>query len=188
MGKRVIDKNRCITVNLFHDGVFTVPPFGYEHYDEKQITDIQFEGMSFVQFREVIRKLVHRPVVSLYYCKVGTPLRINIKPIKNDSDVGQFVNFAYKNKWHVNLYVEHSGYDALDMRDQGETLADDGNECDEEDLSYVDFHTEVDDNVVIRTVTTNDPFLNKLCGDNAEFIHLVDEHVNANDESMEEDT
>ncbi|GJW79229.1 hypothetical protein Tco_0140911 [Tanacetum coccineum] len=32
---------------------------------------------------------------------------------------------------------------------------------DEEDVSYVDFHTEVDDNVVIKTVTTNDPFLNK---------------------------
>ncbi|GJU55510.1 hypothetical protein Tco_1229224 [Tanacetum coccineum] len=113
MGKRVPDKNRCITVNLFHDGVFTVSPFGYEHYDEKQITDIYFEGISFVQFLEVIRKLVQGPVASLYYCKVWTPLKI-----------------------------EHSGYDALDMRDQGETMADDGNKpsdaywsSDEEDLS-----------------------------------------------------
>ncbi|GJW71852.1 hypothetical protein Tco_0128769 [Tanacetum coccineum] len=45
--------------------------------------------------------------------------------------------------------AQHSGYDALDIRDQGETMADDGNESsdaywssDEEDLSYVDFHTE----------------------------------------------
>ncbi|GJT58866.1 hypothetical protein Tco_1002399 [Tanacetum coccineum] len=151
--------------------------------------------MSFVQFREVIRKLVHGPVASLYHCKLGAPLRIGIKPIKNDSDVDQFVNFAYKNIWHVNLYVEHSRYDALDMRDQGETMTGDGNESsdaywssDEEDLSYVDFHTEVDNHVVIKTVTTNDPFLNKLCSDNAEFINLVDEPVNANDESVVEDT
>ncbi|GJZ40779.1 calcium/proton exchanger [Tanacetum coccineum] len=151
--------------------------------------------MSYVQFRDVIRKLVHGPVASLYYCKVGTPLRIGIKPIQNDSDVDQFVNFAYKNKWQVNLYVEHSGYDVLDIRDQGETIADDGNESsdaycssDEEDLRYIDFHSELDDNVVINTISTNDPFFNKLCGDNPEFINLVDEPVNENVETVEEDT
>ncbi|GKA42496.1 hypothetical protein Tco_0735156 [Tanacetum coccineum] len=133
MGERVPDKNRCITVNLFHDGVFTVRPFEYAVSDVKQITDIQFE--------------------------------------------------------------EHSGYDVLDIRDQGKTMANDGNESsdaycssDEEDLCYVDFHSELDDNVVINIVTTNDPFLNKLCGDNAEFINLVDEPVNANVETVEEDT
>ncbi|GKE20985.1 hypothetical protein Tco_1432497, partial [Tanacetum coccineum] len=195
MGKRVSDKNRCIIVYLFHDGVFTVRPFEYAVSDVKQIADIQIEGMSFVQFREVIRKLVHDLVASLYYCKVGTPLRIGIKPLQNDSDVDQFVNFAYQNNWELNMYVEHSGYDALDIRDQGETMADDGNESsdaycssDEEDLSYVDFHTELDDNVVINTVTTNDPFLNKLCGDSVDFINLVDEHVNANVETVVEDT
>ncbi|GJZ22628.1 hypothetical protein Tco_0559667 [Tanacetum coccineum] len=160
MGKRVPDKNRCITVNLFHEGVFTVPPFQYAHSDENQITDIRFEGMSFVQFREVIRKLVQVLVASLYYCK-----------------------------------VEHSGYDALDIRDQGETMADDGNESsdaycfsDEEDLSYVDFHTEVNDNVVIKTVTTNDPFLNKLCADSPQYINLVDEPVNENVKTVVKDT
>nr|GEZ75064.1 chloramphenicol acetyltransferase-like domain-containing protein [Tanacetum cinerariifolium] len=70
-------------------------------------------------------------------------------------------------------------------------MADDGNESsdaycssDEEDLSYVDFYLELDDNVVINTVSTNDLFLNKLCGDNAEFINLVNENV----EIVEEDT
>ncbi|GKE02840.1 hypothetical protein Tco_1390823 [Tanacetum coccineum] len=179
MGKRVPDKNRCITVNLFHDGVFIVHPFEYVVSDVKQITNIQFEGMSFVQFRE------------------------------NDSNVDQFVNFAYQNKWKLNLYVEHSGYDALDIkdqgehsrydaldiRDQGETMADDGNESsdvycssNEEDLSYVDFHTELDDIVVINIVTTNDPFLNKLCGDSVDFINLVREPVNENVETVVEDT
>ncbi|GKF61281.1 hypothetical protein Tco_0181335, partial [Tanacetum coccineum] len=62
--------------------------------------------------------------------------------------------------------VEHSGYDALDIRGQRKTIADD----------------------VINTVTTNDPFLNKLCGDSADFINLVDEPVNANVETVEEDT
>ncbi|GKD80107.1 hypothetical protein Tco_1342728, partial [Tanacetum coccineum] len=168
MGKRVPEKNRCITVNLHNDGVFTVSPFEYAFGDEKQITDIHFEGMSYVQFREVIAKLVHGPVVTLYYCKVGTPLKLGIKIIKTDSDVDEFVNFAYRNKWQVNLYVEHSG--------------------DEEDLSYVDFHTEVDDNVILKNVTTNDLFLNKLCPDSAYFLNVVDELVFANDETVVEDS
>nr|GEU53585.1 calcium/proton exchanger [Tanacetum cinerariifolium] len=95
MGKRA-EKNRCLTVNLHHDGVFTVSPFEYSLRDEKQITVIHFEGMLYVEFREVIVKLVHGPVVTLYYCKVGTPLKL-----------------------------EHSGYDALVIRDQEETMADD---------------------------------------------------------------
>nr|GEY46673.1 hypothetical protein [Tanacetum cinerariifolium] len=166
MGKRVPEKNHCITVNLHHDGVFIVSPFEYAFGDEKQITDIYFEGMSYVQFHEVIVKLVHGPVVTLYYCKVGTPLKL-----------------------------EHSGYDALDIRDQEETMVDDGNESsdayfssDEEELSYVDFHTEVDDNVIIKNDTTNDPFLNKLCPDSAHFLNVVDEPVFANDETVVEDS
>ncbi|GJU42837.1 hypothetical protein Tco_1195794, partial [Tanacetum coccineum] len=82
-----------------------------------------------------------------------TPLSIGITKIKNDDDVDAFVNVGYQNKWVVNLYVVNNVYDELDIRYQGETMAvDEGNESsdaycssDEEDLSFVDFHTEVDD-------------------------------------------
>nr|GEY54989.1 calcium/proton exchanger [Tanacetum cinerariifolium] len=166
--KEYPEKNRCITVNLYHDGVFTVSPFEYAFGYEKQITDIHFEG---------------------------TPLKFGIKIIKTDSDVDEFVSFGYRNKWQDNLYVEHSGYDALDIRDQEETMADDGNESsdayfssDEEDLSNVDFHREVDDNVIVQNVTTNDQFLNKLCLDSAHFLSVVDEPMFANDEKLVEDS
>ncbi|GKD57941.1 hypothetical protein Tco_1291328, partial [Tanacetum coccineum] len=86
------------------------------------------------------------------------------------------------------IRIEHNGYDALDIRDQGETMAvDEGYEssvaycsCDDEDLSYMDFHTEVDDNVVIKTMTTNDPFLNKLFSNSGPFSGFIYEPVNAN--------
>nr|GEU79577.1 zinc finger, PMZ-type [Tanacetum cinerariifolium] len=109
-GKSVPEKNRCITVNLHHDGVFIMSPFEYVFGDEKQITDIHFEG---------------------------TPLKLGIKIIKTDSDVDEFVNFGYQNKWQVNLYVEHSGYDALDIRDQEETMADDGTQNQESFLNLI---------------------------------------------------
>nr|GEX11462.1 hypothetical protein CTI12_AA176900 [Tanacetum cinerariifolium] len=160
MSKRVPEKNHCITVNLHHDGVFTVSSFEYEFGDENQITDIYFKGMSYVQFRKVIVKLVHGLVVTLYYCK-----------------------------------VDHSGYDALDIRDQEETIANDGNESsdayffsDEDDLSYFDFYTKVNDNVIIKNVTTNDPFLNQLCPNRAHFLNVLIEPVFANDEIVVEDS
>ncbi|GJX10221.1 hypothetical protein Tco_0200080 [Tanacetum coccineum] len=152
--------------------------------------------MSFVAFRDIIKHLVHAPVASLYYCKVGTPLRVGITTLKNDADVDDFVNLCYQNKWVVDLYIEHNGYDALDIRDQSETLVhDEGNESsdayyssDDEDLRFVDFHTESYDNVVIKTFSTDDPFLNKLCSNNGHFRGFIDEHVNANVERVVEDT
>ncbi|GJY52070.1 hypothetical protein Tco_0442917 [Tanacetum coccineum] len=149
-----------------------------------------------LNFIEKFQHLVHAPVASLYYCKVGTPLRVGITSLKNDVNVDDFVNLDYQNKWVVDLYVEHNGYDALDIRDQAETLVhDEGNKSsdaycssDDEDLGFVDFHTEADDNVVVKTLTTNDPFLNKLCYNNGHFRGFIDEPVNANVERVVEDT
>nr|GFA03072.1 hypothetical protein [Tanacetum cinerariifolium] len=139
MGKRVPEKNRCIIVNLHHDGVFSVSPFEYAFGDEKQMTDIHFECMSYVRLREVIVKLVHGPVVTLYYCKVCTPLKL-----------------------------EHSGYDALDIRDQEETIADDDNESsdayfssDEEDLNEPVF---ANDETVVEDSENIDPKFNVKSG------------------------
>ncbi|GJY80787.1 hypothetical protein Tco_0493538 [Tanacetum coccineum] len=144
-------------------------PFQYLNGDEKQITNINFEG---------------------------TPLRIGITTLKNDADVDAFVNLGYQNIWVVDLYVEHNGYDALDIRDQAKTFVnDEGNESsdaycssDDEDLGFVDFHTEGDENVSIKTLTTNEPFLNKLCSNNGHFRGFIDEHVNANVERVVKDT
>ncbi|GJS08674.1 hypothetical protein Tco_0365470 [Tanacetum coccineum] len=106
-----------------------------------------------------------------------------------------FVNLGYQNKWAIDLYVEHNGYDVLDIRDQSETMVhDEGNESsdayssDDEELGFVDFHTESNDNVVIKTLTTNDHFLNKLCSNNGHFRGFIDELVNENVERVVEDT
>ncbi|GKC31651.1 hypothetical protein Tco_1038945 [Tanacetum coccineum] len=77
-------------------------PFHYLNGDEKQITDINFEG---------------------------TPSRIGITELKNDANVEAFLTVGYESKWVVDLYGEHHGYDALDIIDQAETMAiDESNE------------------------------------------------------------
>ena len=61
--------------------------------DEKQINYINFEGTSFVEVREIVRRLVHAPVERLYYCKVGS-----ITELKNQEDVEAFLTVGYKCK------------------------------------------------------------------------------------------
>ncbi|GKD17804.1 hypothetical protein Tco_1206962, partial [Tanacetum coccineum] len=38
----------------------------YVNGDKKQLTNLNFEGMSYADLHEVVRKLVHFPVVDLY--------------------------------------------------------------------------------------------------------------------------
>ncbi|GJW14730.1 RNA-directed DNA polymerase, eukaryota, nucleotide-binding alpha-beta plait domain protein [Tanacetum coccineum] len=54
-------------------------------------------------------KLVHAPVNSLYYYKVGKTLKQGLCSLKNDADVQGFLKVGYESKWVVDLYVELYG-------------------------------------------------------------------------------
>ncbi|GJR75293.1 hypothetical protein Tco_0087658 [Tanacetum coccineum] len=56
-----------------------------------------------------------------------------------------------------------------------------------EKFDDVDFHTEGEENVVIKNSTTHDPFLNKLCGNNRMFRDYLDESVpETEDEALDD--
>ncbi|GJS17935.1 hypothetical protein Tco_0412407 [Tanacetum coccineum] len=103
-----------ITVNLYHDGVFVPSPMRYLQGDLKQITYINFKGMSSKDLTEIVRRLVLGLVKSLYYCKTGKKLGLDIKELKSDSDVDAFLKLGYYNGFMVDLYVEHFGYDVIE--------------------------------------------------------------------------
>nr|GEY55615.1 splicing factor [Tanacetum cinerariifolium] len=77
-----------------------------------------------------------------------------IKELKTHSDVQYFVRVGYENKCD-----EYYSSDEI------------------EEFDDVDFHTEVEKNVVIKNLTTHGPFLNKLCGNNGMFSDYLDESV-----------
>ncbi|GJU45690.1 hypothetical protein Tco_1202956 [Tanacetum coccineum] len=144
-------KDQVFTVNLHHDGIFIASPLRYVQGDLKQITDIDFEG---------------------------------IKELKTNSDVQDFVKVGYENKWFVDLYVEHFDYDVIDFINKEANGVLSGGSSDEyyssneiEEFDDVDFHTEREKNVVIKNLTTHDPFLNKLCSNNGMFRDYLDESV-----------
>ena len=193
MGKGKPDKNRAFTVNLKHDGLFTLKPFDYMEGDEKQITDINFEGMSFNELFEVVKHLVHSPLRRLYYCKVGTPLKVGIKELKNDDDVQSFLKCGFESKWVVDLYAEHLDEDALDARDNEQSVEEEYESSDaycsseEEDFHDVEFFHEGEDNVEIKNETTKDPFLNKLCSNSGHYRGFIDEPINGHTIEVIED-
>ncbi|GKB69787.1 hypothetical protein Tco_0931199 [Tanacetum coccineum] len=55
-----------------------------------------------------------------------------------------------------------------------------------EELDYVDFHTEGKENVVIKNLTTQDPFLNKLFSNHGSFRGLIDEPVHVDQEPIDD--
>ena len=140
--------------------------------------------MSFTDFREVIKHLVHGIVYRLYYCPLRTPLNVGIKEIKTDNDVQEFIRVGYDNKWYIDLYVEHFDYDIMDfINEEANGILSSGSsdeyyssdEC--EDFPDVDFHNEGEDNVVIKNLTTKDPFLNKMCPNSDMYVDYHDHSV-----------
>ncbi|GJZ61467.1 calcium/proton exchanger [Tanacetum coccineum] len=157
------DKNRVFIVNLKHDGIFSPYPFSYIHGDHKQLTDFDFEGMSYDNLRELVRKLVHSTI-------------------------------GYQSKWVVDLYVEHHGYDPMDYKNSNardyESLDSSDAYCssDEEHvIDYVDFYHEGEQDVVVKNITTNDPFLTKLCSNNGNFRGFINEPIPVNEDLHIED-
>nr|GEZ27757.1 splicing factor [Tanacetum cinerariifolium] len=162
-------KDSVFTINLYHDGIFICNPLRYVEDDVKQITDVNFDGMNFNDLIEIVKRLVRGPVKSLYYCKVGSPLK-SIKELKIDSDVDAFLLLGYENRMCVDLCVEHHDYDVLDFlleeTSDPELISASSDEyCfddESEDIDGVDFHTEGDHNVVIKNFTTTDLLINRL--------------------------
>nr|GEZ50081.1 splicing factor [Tanacetum cinerariifolium] len=83
-----------------------------------------------------------------------------------------------------NLYVEHYGYDDIDFKisNAKDYECYDSSDAyyssdDEEVINYVYFYHEGEQNVVIKNITTNDPFLSKLSSNNGNVRGFMNEHI-----------
>ncbi|GJZ08452.1 hypothetical protein Tco_0542735 [Tanacetum coccineum] len=63
--------------------------------------------------------------------------------LRSNQDIGDMLKVGYENRNAIDMYVEHFG------------------DC--EEIENVDFQTEGDESVVIKDISTSNPFLNKLC-------------------------
>nr|GEY00359.1 hypothetical protein [Tanacetum cinerariifolium] len=145
-------RDKVFIVNLHHDGIFIYNPIKYVYGELMQITDIDFEGMSFNDFLDVVSHLVLGTVKRLYYCLIKSELKDGIMELKTDKDVEDFLRVGYENKCD-----EYESSDEV------------------KEIDYVDFHTEGVENLIIKNLSTQDPFLNKLYRNHGSFSGFIDE-------------
>ncbi|GJR04121.1 hypothetical protein Tco_0527105 [Tanacetum coccineum] len=108
-----------------------------------------------------------------------------IREIKSDQDIADMVKVGYDNRNEVDMFVEHFGYDIMEMAEfdrndeQNNNRIESGDDDyyssdDCEEIENVDFQTEGDDSVVIKNISTQDPFLTKLCSTRVMFRGTTD--------------
>ncbi|GKB08905.1 splicing factor [Tanacetum coccineum] len=95
---------------------------------------------------------------------------LGIKELKSDSDVEDFLKLGYDNGFMVDLYVEHYGYDVINLLKYenvvpqfSDSSDDEYSSVDREELENVDFYTTGEEDVIIKNLSTHDDFLNRLC-------------------------
>ena len=160
-----------------YDGLFVSAPLQYVDGEMRELTDINFDGMSVKKFVEILKRFIpaNHSFRRLYYSKNDTTLALGIREIKSDEDVGAMLNAGYENGNLIDLYVEHYDYDVLEYIKQSEVdeqIIDNdeyysSDEC--EDIEGVDFQSVGDENVVIKDFSTPDTFLNRLCSNRVTF-------------------
>nr|GEV21105.1 hypothetical protein [Tanacetum cinerariifolium] len=153
--KRKKAKKDVFTVNLYYDGLFTSCPLIYFQGQCRVLTDTNFDEMTYVHLLEILKR-----------------------EIKSDQYIMDLLKVGYDNGFQIHMYVDHFGYDIMEMVecDRNEELRktrikseldssdDDYHYSDDlEEIENVDFHTKGDDSVVIKNITTQDLFLTKLC-------------------------
>ncbi|GJT66034.1 calcium/proton exchanger [Tanacetum coccineum] len=167
-------KKDLFTIYFNYDGIFTCSPLKYNQGHMKELNDTNLHDMSYEHLKEIALRLVpHGCFEKLYYCQTGGKLNLGLRELRSNQDIGDMLKVGYENRNAIDMYVEHFGYDIMEMAEVDrneeqnqnsiEYSDDDYNSSDCEEIENVDFQTEGDESVVIKDISTSDPFLNKLC-------------------------
>nr|GEX77193.1 splicing factor [Tanacetum cinerariifolium] len=107
----------------------------------------------------------------IYYFQTGAKLSLGVRELKSTQDIADKV--GYDNGNEIDMYVEHFGYDIMELAELERNEKQHHNSIESSDDEYygsddcveienVDFQIE-GESVVIKNISTHDPFLNRLC-------------------------
>ncbi|GKB12975.1 hypothetical protein Tco_0846898, partial [Tanacetum coccineum] len=158
-------KKDVFTVNFHFDGIFTSWPLKYCQGQVRVMTDTNFDEMSYEVLKEIAKKLVpHALFEKIYYCQTGVKLTLGLREIKSTQDIAEMMKVGYESGNEIDMYVEHFGYDIMELVKLEVNQEDNHNNIEESDDEYygsddyeeienVDFQTEGDESVVIKSIT-----------------------------------
>nr|GFB94489.1 zinc finger BED domain-containing protein RICESLEEPER 2 [Tanacetum cinerariifolium] len=105
-------KGICITIH--HEGIFSYDPLSYDCGDVEVVENVNLENTSYERLMKIVNECCLFPVHGMYFCAPKVDIGKHLKPLRNDSELANFVNLSYDNGCKVELYVEHHGYNVLD--------------------------------------------------------------------------
>ncbi|KAJ9560760.1 hypothetical protein OSB04_005920 [Centaurea solstitialis] len=163
-----------LTVDVHYNGRFSQNPFDYLDSVRVCIQDVDFGGMSFMEFKTWLQKLINGRWNDIYFCITKKNLANDIRRLGNECDFLDFICDGYKdgNDLSMSIYVDHEGKPIIDWADQeavyeegdedeGQQLDDDNDsECFDAEL----YEHEVEEEVPTLNKTVGDAFLHKVSG------------------------
>nr|GEU44654.1 chloramphenicol acetyltransferase-like domain-containing protein [Tanacetum cinerariifolium] len=129
----------------------------------------------------------HALFEKFYYCQTGVKLTLGLREIKSTQGIAKMMKVGYESGNEIDMYVEHFGYDIMELVKLEVNEEHNHNSIEESDDEYyggddyeeienVDFQTEGDESLVIKSIDSHDPFLTKLCSARIMFRGIV-EHL-----------
>ncbi|GKC26948.1 calcium/proton exchanger [Tanacetum coccineum] len=156
-----------LTITFYHEGIFVGPPLEYLEGNKDTMKDLDFGNFTYGKFFECIKAATLFPPVGIFYCLPGSDLSDGIRELKNEQQLADFVATALGNGGHIDVYVEHHGYDIHDWfaKDNDDLEDYDEDECVLDDISsFVEEPQFIgEEEVIIPNRCTSNPFLNRLC-------------------------
>ncbi|GJX27846.1 hypothetical protein Tco_0235925 [Tanacetum coccineum] len=143
--------------------------------------------MSYEHLKEIALRLIpHACFEKIYYCQTGAKLSLGVRELKSTQDIADMLKVSYDNENEIDLYIEHFGYDIMELAELERNEEQNHNSIESSDDEYygsddcegienVDFQTE-GESVVIKNISTHDPFLNKLCSARIMFKGTAEHH------------
>ncbi|GJZ75077.1 hypothetical protein Tco_0639542 [Tanacetum coccineum] len=143
-------KKDLFTIYFHYDGIFICSPLEYTQGHMKELNDTNFHDMSYDHLKEIALRLVpHGCFEKLYYCQTGVKLNLGLTELRSNQDIGDMLKVGYENGNAIDMYVEHFGYDIMEMaqadrneeqnQNSIESSDDDYNSSDCEEIENVDF-------------------------------------------------
>ncbi|GJS91877.1 hypothetical protein Tco_0774513 [Tanacetum coccineum] len=134
-----------ICISIHHEGTFAYDPLSYENGDVEVVENVDFGNTNYERLMNIVKECCLFPVHGMYFCAPKVDIGKHLKPLRNDSELANFVELSFDNGCKVKLYVEHHGYNVLN----GVTEEVDDEELDDEIemedfISDKDFRAKVD--------------------------------------------
>ncbi|PWA42602.1 hypothetical protein CTI12_AA542960 [Artemisia annua] len=158
-----------ISIIFHHEGTFINDPLEYINGSVDIVENADLGKCNHSRLMRIVKECCLFPVHGMYFGAPKQDLQTHLKPLRNDSELANFVKLAFDNGCKVELYVEHHGYDILEDAQIDASVGEEDDESDSEiELEnieeYVGPEHVGEEDVVIAKTELKDPFLIKLVG------------------------